>query len=135
MKLQEIFFFVHNVLQLLRSLSCSVKVVFVLGSTLPQLLQKMTLSSKVVKRDSKIIISPRKSKYATHYVGLCSLEANINFQRSLFSEITTLVTWLKSTLLLKNECFDTHIFMKTQCLQTNKMQHSCERVGGGGSEN
>jgi len=47
------------------------------------------------------------------------------FQPSLFLGITTLVTWHKSTLLLKNKCFDTHIYMKTQCLQTNKMQHYC----------
>ncbi len=31
----------------------------------------------------------------------------------------TLVAWLKSTLLLKIKCFDTHIYLKTQCLQTN----------------
>ncbi len=30
----------------------------------------------------------------------------------------TCVTWLKSTLLLKIKCLDTHIYMKTQCLQT-----------------
>jgi len=40
------------------------------------------------------------------------------FQHSLFLRITTLLSWLKSTLLLKNKCFDTHIYMKTQCLQT-----------------
>jgi len=40
------------------------------------------------------------------------------FQCSLFLRITTLFSWLKSTLLLKNKCFDTHIYMKTQCLQT-----------------
>ncbi len=34
----------------------------------------------------------------------------------------TLVAWLKSTLLLI-KYFDTHIYMKTECLQTNKMQH------------
>jgi len=48
------------------------------------------------------------------------------FQCSLFLEITTLVTLLKSTLLLKIKCFDTHIYMKTQCLQTNKTQHYLE---------
>jgi len=52
------------------------------------------------------------------------------FQRSLFLEITTLVTWLKSTLLVKNKCFDKHIYMKTQCLQTNKIQNSLERETG-----
>jgi len=46
------------------------------------------------------------------------------FQRSLFFlRITTLLTWLKSTLLLKNKRFDTTIYMKTQCLQTNKKQN------------
>ncbi len=29
-----------------------------------------------------------------------------------------LVAWLKSTLLLKIGCQDTHIYMKTECLQT-----------------
>ncbi len=47
------------------------------------------------------------------------------FQCSLFLGIITTITWLKSTLLLKNKCFDTHIYMKTQCLQTNKTQHYC----------
>ena len=36
----------------------------------------------------------------------------------VFLEIRTLVTWLKSTLLPKIECFDTHIYMKHNCLQT-----------------
>jgi len=35
----------------------------------------------------------------------------------------TPVDWLKSTLLLKIKCFYTHIYMKTDCLQTNVMQH------------
>ncbi len=30
----------------------------------------------------------------------------------------TLVSWLKSILLLKIECHNTHIYMKTECLQT-----------------
>jgi len=47
----------------------------------------------------------------------------ISFERSTFLRITTLLTWFKSTLLLKNKCFDTAIYMKTQCLQTNKTQH------------
>ncbi len=47
------------------------------------------------------------------------------FQCSFFLRLTTLLTWLKSTLLLKNKWFDKHIYMKTQCLQTNKMQHYC----------
>jgi len=54
---------------------------------------------------------------------------------TLFVEIRTLVTWLKSTLLLKTKCFDTHIYMKTQCLQTNNIQHYLgkenARVAGG----
>jgi len=33
------------------------------------------------------------------------------------------VSWLKSTLELKIECWETHIYMKTECLQTNWMQH------------
>jgi len=42
----------------------------------------------------------------------------------------------KSTLLLKNKCFGTTIYMKTQCLQTNETQHclgkeSALGVGGG----
>ncbi len=41
-----------------------------------------------------------------------------------------------STLLLKNECNCTAIYMKTLCLQTNEMQHylgilSALGVGGG----
>jgi len=44
-------------------------------------------------------------------------------QHSLFLKITTLVTWLKSTLLLAIKCFDIHIYMKMQCFQTNGMQH------------
>jgi len=58
------------------------------------------------------------------------------FQRSLFRRITTLLSWLKSTLLLKIKCFDTTIFMKTQCLQANETQHclgkeSAREAGGG----
>jgi len=41
------------------------------------------------------------------------------FQCTLFVEIRTFVTWLKSTLLLKMKCQETHIYMKTECLQTN----------------
>jgi len=40
------------------------------------------------------------------------------FQCSLIVEIRTLDAWLKSTLLLKIECWDTHIYMKTECLPT-----------------
>jgi hypothetical protein len=49
------------------------------------------------------------------------------FQRSLILRITTLLSWLKSTLLLKNKCFITTIYMKAQCLETNEMQHYWER--------
>jgi len=51
---------------------------------------------------------------------------NVTFpflQRSLFLRITSLISWLKSTLLMKNKCFGTTIYMKTQCLQTNETQH------------
>ncbi len=58
------------------------------------------------------------------------------FLSSLFLGITTLLLWLKSTLLLKNKCFGTTIYMKTQCLQSNETQHflgkeSALGVGGG----
>jgi len=46
-----------------------------------------------------------------------------SFQCSPFLGITTLLSWLKSTLLLNNKCFGTTIYMKTQCLQTNEKQH------------
>jgi len=52
-----------------------------------------------------------------------SLHHPKGFQRSLFLRITTLLSWLKSTLLLKNKCLGTTIYMKTQCLQTNETQH------------
>ncbi len=52
---------------------------------------------------------------------------SILFQRSLFLRITTLLSWLKSTLLLKNKCFGIDIYMKTQCLQTNETQHYCRK--------
>jgi hypothetical protein len=48
---------------------------------------------------------------------------SIKFQQSLFLEITTLLSQTKSTLLLKNKCNCTTIYMKTQCLQTNETQH------------
>ncbi len=59
-----------------------------------------------------------------------------NFNVVFFLIITTLLSWLKSTLLLKNKCFGTTIYMKTQCLQTNETQHclgkeSALGVGGG----
>jgi len=47
-----------------------------------------------------------------------------------------LLSWHKSTLLLKNKCFGTAVYMKTQCLQTNEMHHwlgkeSALGAGGG----
>ncbi len=51
-------------------------------------------------------------------------ENTLKFQRSLFLRITTLLSWLKSTLWLKIKCFGTTIYVKTQCLQTNETQHS-----------
>jgi len=47
----------------------------------------------------------------------------LNFQTTFLVEIRTLVTWHKSTLLLKIKCLDAHIYMKTQCLQTNKTKY------------
>ncbi len=46
-----------------------------------------------------------------------------NFQASFFLRITTLLSWHKPILLLKNKCFGVTIYMKTQCLQTNQTQH------------
>ncbi len=57
------------------------------------------------------------------------------FQCSLFLRITTLLSWTKSTLLLKNKWDCTAIYMKTQCLQTNETQHSLGKenaLGAGG---
>jgi hypothetical protein len=45
------------------------------------------------------------------------------FQPTLLVEMRTHVAWLKSTLLLKIKCFYTQIYMKTDCLQTNKTHH------------
>jgi len=50
-------------------------------------------------------------------------EVCLLFQHTLLVGITTLVAWLKSTLLLKIKCFYTHIYMKTDCSQTYKTQH------------
>ena len=57
------------------------------------------------------------------------------FQRRLFLKIRTLDAWLKSTLLLKIKCFDTHIYMKTYCLQTMRRsiifrKERCSREAG-----
>jgi len=46
-----------------------------------------------------------------------SHENAIKLQCTLSTEIITLVALLGSTLLLKMECRDTHIYMKTECLQ------------------
>ncbi len=43
----------------------------------------------------------------------------------------TLVARLKSTLLLKIDCHDTHIYMKTECLQKRE---SALLVGGKGKD-
>ncbi len=45
---------------------------------------------------------------------------NNKFQHSLFLKIWTLVTWLKSTLLLKIKCFDTHIYENKNIMFSNK---------------
>jgi hypothetical protein len=57
------------------------------------------------------------------------------FQRSLFLRMTTLLAQTKSTLLLKNKCNHTAIYMKTQCLQTNETQNYLGKenaLGAGG---
>jgi len=40
------------------------------------------------------------------------------FQIRLLVQVTNTFQWLKSTLFLKIECWETHIYMKTECLQT-----------------
>ncbi len=68
-----------------------------------------------------------KNSFITFYLRFLFLKVSVTnlsvscwmFQRSLFLGITKLLTWLKSTLLLKIKCFYTHIYMKTDCLQTN----------------
>ena len=57
------------------------------------------------------------------FISLWRFSHQQTFQRCLFLEIRTLVPWLKSTLLLKSKCFDTHIYVKTYSLLTNEMQH------------
>ncbi len=62
------------------------------------------------------------------------------FQCSLFLRITTILSWLKSTILLKNKCFLTTIYMKTQCLQKKWVaallgkENAWEARGGVGKE-
>ncbi len=75
-----------------------------------------------LQSDYQVSISPTFYKQLLRQY---SLDKNIQFQHSLFLRITTLLNWLKSTLLLKNKYFDTHIYLKTKCLQTNKMHHYC----------
>jgi len=53
-----------------------------------------------------------------HPIFLLLLNHQHHFQRTLIVEIRTLVTWLKSTLLLKIKYYVTHNYMKTQFLQT-----------------
>ncbi len=71
-----------------------------------------------------------------NYISVDNVRLHI-LQRCLFLGITTLLIWTKSTLLLKIECNHTAIYMKTQCLQTNKSQHclgkesAFEAWGGG----
>jgi len=52
----------------------------------------------------------------------------IIFSLKTFFQITTKIHQLKSNLLLKIECGETHIYMKTDCLQTKCMHH---HLGGG----
>ncbi len=57
------------------------------------------------------------------------------FQCSIFLWITTLISRTKLTLLLKNKCKRTAIYIKTQCLQTNETQHYLGKekaLGAGG---
>jgi len=54
-------------------------------------------------------------------------------QCTLFVFIRTLVTWLKLTLLLKIECLDVDIYMKTECLQTKRDTSLFEWVRKGSS--
>jgi len=65
-----------------------------------------------------------RHKNALYFLRNRKIRKKLIFQCSLFLRIPTLLTWLKSTLLLKNKCFDTTIYMKTQCLQTNEIQHN-----------
>ncbi len=56
------------------------------------------------------------------------------FQARLFLGMTRLLLWPKSTLLLKNKCDCTAIYMKTQCLQTNETQHCLGKENALGAE-
>ncbi len=54
----------------------------------------------------------KKNNFFSYYY------SQLRFQCTLLVEMITLVTRLKSTLLLKMKCQDTQIYMKTECLQT-----------------
>ena len=68
-------------------------------------------------------------RFLSNYVGLSQPKVllrkrnSMQFSTKSFPQIRTLVPWLKSTLLLKIKCFDTHIYMKSYGLQTNETQH------------
>ncbi len=76
--------------------------------------------------------------YYMNIKGYCYHLVNM-FRARLFLGITRLLLWLKSTLLLKNKCNHTAIYMKTQCLQTDETQHCLGKesalgaIGGGES--
>jgi len=72
-------------------------------------------------------LRPRVTKKLTNLDKKFYESSSWMFQCSLFLRITTLLTWLKSTLSLKIKCFDTTIYMKTQFLQANETQHYCRK--------
>jgi len=80
---------------------------------------KLVHSREVCQRDTRELRLHRPHKQSE----ILQQKKHTEFQHRLFLRITTLLTWLKSTLLLKNKCFDTTIYMKTQCLKTNETQH------------
>jgi len=51
-------------------------------------------------------------------IGYKPVERYNNFEPTLLLEIRILVAWLNSIELLKIECQDSHIYMKTDCLPT-----------------
>jgi len=86
----------------------------------------------VVEVKGAVLVTVRRTNQSERF-------KKVLFQRSLLLRITTLLSWLKSTLLLKIKCFDTTIYMKTQCLQANETQHydgkeRCLRSGVGKRE-
>ena len=68
-----------------------------------------------------IMSIPHKALFPFYFVKIALYERPENFQARLLLGITRLVIWLKSTLLLKNKCFGTTIYI-TQCCQTNETQ-------------